>query len=117
MPKHHTEDYKITAVEYYLENGNQVATCDIFQCSPRSLMRWVDKYDHDNGRILRYNRQPISYKVKNKHIKFILKRLKEKNSITMNQLMAELNDKFNDIDISRQWFIVINVSREMKSLE
>ena len=33
MPPHKSEDYKITAVQYYLsKNNNQVKTCKIFKC-------------------------------------------------------------------------------------
>jgi transposase-like protein len=40
--KHKSEDYKISAVEYYLVGDkSQVETCKIFKCSPRSLLRWV----------------------------------------------------------------------------
>jgi hypothetical protein len=40
MSKHKSEDYKLSAVKYYLENNkNQLNTCNIFKCSPRSLMR------------------------------------------------------------------------------
>jgi hypothetical protein len=32
--KHKSEDYKITAVKYYLENDtNYTKTCEIFKCS------------------------------------------------------------------------------------
>jgi transposase-like protein len=42
--KHKSEDYKITAVKYYLKsNKTQIEVCNIFNCSSRSLMRWVDK--------------------------------------------------------------------------
>ena len=42
--KHKSEDYKITAVEYYLVGDNtQLNVCKIFKCSVRSLMRWVEK--------------------------------------------------------------------------
>ena len=45
MSKHKSEDYKLSAVNYYLtENFNQLQTCKIFKCSRRSLMRWVNKY-------------------------------------------------------------------------
>ena len=41
--KHKSEDYKISAVEYYLvEDKSQEEVCKIFKCSPRSLMRWVE---------------------------------------------------------------------------
>jgi hypothetical protein len=39
MPKHKSEDYKLSDVNYYLtENNNQLQTCKIFKCSRRSLM-------------------------------------------------------------------------------
>ena len=42
MSKHKSEDYKISAVEYYLDhNKTQEEVCNIFKCSVRSLMRWV----------------------------------------------------------------------------
>lgn len=38
--KHKSEDYKLSAVEYYLvSNKSQINVCKIFKCSPRSLMR------------------------------------------------------------------------------
>ena len=43
--KHKTEDYKISAVKYYLETPNSMdAVCDIFGCSKTSLYRWIEKY-------------------------------------------------------------------------
>ena len=45
---HKSEDYKLSAVEYYLVGDkSQVEVCEIFKCSPRSLMRWVEKYEKD----------------------------------------------------------------------
>ena len=70
MPKHKSEDYKKVAVEYYLfENDNQVETCELFKCYPRSLMRWVEKYKK-TGNIKRKKRDYIAYKVKEKYVKF-----------------------------------------------
>lgn len=31
MPKHHSEDYKLSSVKYYLKINNQVKTCEIFK--------------------------------------------------------------------------------------
>jgi transposase len=40
-----SSDYKETVVQYYLvEDKSQEEVCKIFKCSPRSLMRWVEKY-------------------------------------------------------------------------
>jgi hypothetical protein len=42
MPSHKSEDYKITAVKYFLENkSSYVNTCKIFKYSERSLKRWI----------------------------------------------------------------------------
>ena len=46
--KHKNEDYKKFAVEYYLVGDkSQLEVCEIFKCSARSLMRWVDKYEKE----------------------------------------------------------------------
>ena len=48
MPDHKTEDYKQSAVDYYLVGDNtQEEVCQIFKCSVRSLMRWVEKFEND----------------------------------------------------------------------
>ena len=45
MPTHKSNDYKSTAVQYYLvEDKTQEEVCKIFKCSPRSLMRCVNQY-------------------------------------------------------------------------
>jgi transposase-like protein len=38
MKKQHTEDYKLSAVKYYLKNNkNMRETCEIFECKFQSL--------------------------------------------------------------------------------
>ena len=64
MTTHKSEDYKITAVKYYLENDTSyVNVCKIFKCSERSLKRWIQKYK-DNKHVKRNYRKPISYQGK-----------------------------------------------------
>jgi len=46
MYNYKSEDYKLSAVEYYLtEDKTQKEVCKIFKCSARSLLRWVDKIE------------------------------------------------------------------------
>jgi transposase len=98
--KHKSEDYKITAVEYYLVGDNtQLDVCKIFKCSVRSLMRWVEKYENDEE-IKRNNRKAIAYKVHKEHVKFLLDELNKNKTIAMNELKEKLNDKFK-IELSR----------------
>ena len=50
MPTHKSNDYKLTAVQYYLvEDKTQEEVCKIFKCSPRSLMRWVERYKNEGN--------------------------------------------------------------------
>lgn len=101
MPQHHSEDYKISAVKYFLIGvKTQENVCKIFKCSVRSLLRWVDKYKKD-GVIKRYNRKPIAYKVKKEHVSFLLNEIKNNKTITMDDLLKKLKDKFKNISITR----------------
>lgn len=69
MTKHKSQDYKLSAVKYYLKSKNASETCRIFECSPRSLMRWVKKYQTSQS-IERKDRVNVAYKVQQKYIKF-----------------------------------------------
>ena len=77
MSKHKSEDYKITAVEYFLDNDTTYAeTCRIFKCSERSLKRWIERYE-DEDNIKRQNRKAVSYKITEKQVKYALELLKK----------------------------------------
>jgi transposase len=100
MPPHKSEDYKISAVQYYLsKNNNQVQTCEIFQCHPRSLMRWVDKYNK-NKKITRKKKLPKAYKIKKEQVDYILKILNDDRTITMNDMLQKVKEKYSDFDIT-----------------
>ena len=102
MPKHKSEDFKMSAVEYYLtEDVSQEQVCRIFKCSPRSLMRWVEKYDEE-GAIKRHNRQPIAYKIKQNEVKFMVDEIKKDKTITMEDLLAKVQHKYPNFDITRR---------------
>lgn len=91
--KHKSEDFKISAVKYYLKIKNQRETCRIFGCKRRSLMRWVEKFKKKNE-IKRKNRKPVSYKVTKEHIKFIKESIDKRKTITMGQLKEKIQRKF-----------------------
>lgn len=100
MPKHKSEDYKLLAVQHYLEQKDtQIDTCNLFKCSPRSLMRWVRRYKIEQS-IKRHDRKPIAYKVKKIHVKFILDEINKNKTITIQDLLTKLKDKFKGLDIS-----------------
>jgi transposase len=102
MPTHKSEDYKITAVKYYLKtNKTQEEVCEIFNCSPRSLMRWVERYNKENS-IKRHSKKSLTYKITTEHVKFLLDEIKKNKIITMEDLTIKLNDKFKNLNISRR---------------
>ena len=43
--KQFTPDLKLKAVNYYHKIKNYVKVCEIFECSERSLKRWVERYN------------------------------------------------------------------------
>ena len=102
MSKHKSEDYKIIAVKYYLENDtNYTKTCEIFKCSERSLKRWIERYE-ELDEIKRLNRKPVSYKITKEQVKYALYKLKENEQITMEELYKIIKKKYKDFDITSQ---------------
>ena len=102
MSKHKTEDYKLQAVKYYLRSDKSLdEVCRIFDCSGKSLFRWVDRYITEK-QIKRHNRQSVSYKIKNKHVKYALELLKENKHMSMEYLAKKIKEKYKDFDITFQ---------------
>ena len=102
MLKHKSEDYKLSAVKYYLKGEKtQEELCKIYECSVRSLMRWVDRYKVDKE-IKRHNRKNMSYKITKKQVKYIIDEVKNNKTITMDDLLYKLKTKYKNIDISQR---------------
>ena len=98
--KHKSEDYKLSAVEYYLiEDNTQEEVCKIFKCSPRSLMRWVEKYNTD-GEIKRYNKKPVAYKITKDQVKYVLKEIHKNKTITMDDLLSKIKSNYPSFNLS-----------------
>ena len=81
MSPRKSQDYKLSAVKYYLKSKNASETCRIFECSSRSLMRWVKKFQTSQS-IERKDRVNVTYKVQQKQIKFIKSIINEYKPIT-----------------------------------
>ena len=100
MPKHHTEDYKLSAVNHYLtKTKNYTKTCKEFGCSRVSLKRWVKRYEKDSS-IKRYNRKPVSYKITKVQVDYALKLLKDNKQITMLALSKLVKEKYPSFNVS-----------------
>ena len=72
MGKHHSDDYKETAINYYLTTNDSLRnTCVIFGCCHTSLTRWINKYKNENN-IKRKQRNNKNIKVLPQIKSFIL---------------------------------------------
>jgi transposase len=100
--KHKTEDYKISAVKYYLKNNDSFSkTCKVFECKKSSLQRWVERYKETKN-LTRRNRKSLSYKVKKEQVKTALDMLNKNEQLTMDELLFDMKNKYNELDITRQ---------------
>ena len=112
MSSHHSIDYKLTAVKYYLDNQSYRKTCDIFKCSKSSLNRWVDKYSKTNNLEKKHSKKKIIFNEEQK--KFIKQHIKEHPNVTLKQLAKETNNKFkktfNYVDIHRLLTKELNIT-------
>ena len=109
MPTHKSNDYKLTAVQYYLvEDKTQEEVCKIFKCTTRSLMRWVERYKNEGNVNIHY-RKPVAYKVKKEYVKLLVDEINKNKTITLHELNQKLKDKYKDANLSTtQIFRVIN---------
>jgi transposase len=104
MTKHKTEDYKISAVKYYLNNDKgdgYKKTCKIFDCKKSTLRDWIKRYKSSKN-LTRINRKPISYKITKPQVKTALELLKQNEQLTMNELEIEMKKKYPTFDITPQ---------------
>lgn len=120
MAKQYSSDLKLKAVKYYKKIKNYTKTCDIFECSERSLKRWVEKYEKTKS-LDRKERKLGSYKLLKDHVKFIKDTLKKNNDIHMKILHQLIKKKFPNLDISRQYLSDIirdnNITRKRATFE
>ena len=100
--KHKTEDYKLSAVKYYLSNNFSLDyVCNIFECKISSLKRWIKRYN-ENKEINRHNRTNISYKITKEQLIYAMKLLKNNEQITMIELKKLIMLKYPDFNITSQ---------------
>ena len=76
IKKHKTQDCKITAVKYYLQNDKSLNDiCNILVCKKTSLRRWIMKYKK-NKHLERLSRHSMSYKITEEQVKYTISLLK-----------------------------------------
>lgn len=100
--KHKGYDYKISAVNYYLKNKDNIRkTCKIFDCNKSTLHRWIQIYK-TNKNLTRKNRKPISYKINKEQVKSAVNMIDKNEQLTMDELLFDMKLKYKDFDITRR---------------
>jgi transposase len=114
--KHKTEDYKLSAVKYYLSNSFSLDyVCNIFGCKKQSLARWIERYKKDKE-LKRHNRTNISYKITKEHLVYAIKMLSNNEQITMIELKKLILLKYPKFNITQQHLGIVlrdnNITRK-----
>ena len=100
--KHKSPDYKLSAVKYYLNNKDGYdETCKIFDCKKSSIKRWIHTYNTTKT-LTRKNRKPVSYKINKEQVRTALNTIDKNEQITMDELMIDMKQKYNNLDITSQ---------------
>ena len=98
---HKSEDYKISAVKYYLKNKDNIRkTCKIFDCKKSTLQRWIQRYNSTKN-LTRRNRKPLSYKISKPQVNTALDLLKQNEQLTMNELLVDMKNKYPTFHIKK----------------
>ena len=69
-------------------------TCEIFECSYKSLYRWIKRYENQ-GNIKRKSTKKKPYKITDDIIKYVLSLVKKNVNITLWELSNLVKEKFN----------------------
>jgi transposase len=92
--KQHTEDYKLSAVQYYLKHNNDMRdTCKIFDCKYQPLARWVKTYKK-NKTLQRKTRKNHNLKITPEIEKYIKEYVRKYPTTTLWEYSKLVNEKF-----------------------
>lgn len=92
--KHHSNDYKLSAVCYYLEHNTDMrSTCEIFGCCYQSLSRWINKY-REQGNVNRCIRREFRTKITPEIKLFVKQYVKSYPTTTLWEFSKLIDDKF-----------------------
>ena len=92
--KQHSDDYKISAVKYYLDHQNDMrTTCEIFNCKYQSLARWVKTYE-TKGTLHRKTRKNHNLKITPEIEKFIKEYVRNYPTTTLWEYSKLVHERF-----------------------
>ena len=63
-------------------------------------MRWVNSFEKDGNVDINY-RKPVAYKVKKEYVDFLLQEIKKNKTITIEDLLYLLKNKYPNLDLNK----------------
>lgn len=98
--QHKSKDTKKLAIEYYKNNKvSYKEVASIFQIGEKTLRRWIKRFNEEQS-LDRKNKEPISYKITQNQVKYLLKLVKLYPTLSIRLLWSKMNEKFDDFNIS-----------------
>jgi putative transposase len=93
--RQHTNDYKLSAVKYYLKSKMDMrSVCKIFDCKYQSLSRWVSKYEKQ-GSVNRKKRSNKNLKITPEIVAFVNDYVKKFNTTTLWEFSRLISENFH----------------------
>lgn len=100
MNNHKSSETRKLAIEYYLKNKvSQLKVSRIFQVGEKTFKRWLKQYREDKY-FERKSRPSVAYKVKETHVKYILKLVQKNPTWSIQMYMSNIKEKYSDFEIS-----------------
>lgn len=102
MPKHKGNELKMLIVQQVLKGQTIYSLAQQFNISKDTIKRWVQQFQQ-TGSVERTNRQPVSYKLTEKHVQFAKEYIEKHPTVFLKELTTIMRNKFDDFDITEQW--------------
>ncbi|ULY68506.1 hypothetical protein [Chlorella virus XW01] len=106
MNKHHTTDFKLSAVKLYLKLESIREVSELLDCSKSTLQRWIERY-LEYGNVDRKENKERESIITKSILKYITKLISKNPAITLAKIKKKIIKKFNvDISISYLFYII-----------
>lgn len=105
MGKQHSEDYKISAINYYKKVNSLRETCKIFECTKSSLQRWIERY-YETGDIIRKESSKQSKIITDELTNFIKQYIYKYPNVILKELKRQIKKEL-ELKISKTYLFYI----------
>jgi transposase len=106
MTKQHSNDFKLSAINLYLNNYSVRKVSKLLNCSKTTIHRWILRY-FETGNVERKNYNNRNTIVTNNLLDYINNLVKINPSITLSKIKKKINKKYKkDISISYLFYII-----------